>query len=249
MAFTGLKKLKKPRVIIGAILGLIVLFLIVMFVGNVFRYVRAIRSGESDPFEKDRLKSSVSILLRQTPLDQVTFNRIMTDAKAPSFGNPNAKIRIVEFLDYQCPFSKKTAPFVREFMANHSDDAFLIIRDYPITSVHNMATDAAYSAQCVFNQGGAEKYWSYQDFLFQNQDKLTATNLRDSAISVGLDPSALDACVNSRETKSGVEADTADTLSVNVNGTPTFFINGYRIPGAVTLEQLEAIYAEIKKRL
>ena len=249
MVSAGLKKWRNPRVIIGVILGVVVLFLIGTFAINVFRYVRAIRSGEGNPFEKDRLAYSVSSLLRQTPLDKATFDRMMTDAEAPRFGNPNAKIRMVEFLDYQCPFSKKTAPSVRAFMAKHTDDVLFIIRDYPITSVHDRAMDAAISAQCAFTNGGADKYWNYQDFLFQNQDKLTATNLRDSAISVGADPSAFDACVNSRETKSGVETDTADTLSVGVNGTPTFFINGYRIPGAVTLEQLEAIYAEVKKRL
>jgi protein-disulfide isomerase len=173
----------------------------------------------------------------------------MIDGDAPSFGNPDAKIRMVEFLDYQCPFSKKTAPAVRAFMAKHTDDAFFIIRDYPITSVHDMATDAAISAQCVFAKDGADKYWSYQDFLFQNQGKLTAGNMREAAIAVGVDATSLDACVIDQDTKSNIEKDTADALSVGVNGTPTFFMNGYRIPGAATLEQLEMIYAEIMKRL
>ncbi len=249
MAVAGLKKWKNPRVIIGAILGAIVLFLVASFAMNVFRYVRAIRSGEGDPFEKDRIKASISFLLRQTPLDQKTFDRMMSDSEAPHFGNPKAKIRMVEFLDYQCPFSKKTASAVRAFMARHTDDVFFIIRDYPITSVHDMATDAAISAQCVFAKDGADKYWSYQDFLFQNQDKLTAGNMREAAVSVGADTASLDACVIDRDTKSNIEKDTADALSVGVNGTPTFFMNGYRIPGAVTLEQLEMMYAEIIKRL
>lgn len=249
MAAAGSKNWKNPRVILGAVLIVAVLFLVASFTGNVIKYMRVIRSGETDPFAKDRFDRTISALMRQTPLDESTFNRMMSDPVAPRLGNKDAKIRIVEFLDYQCPFSKKTSPAIRAFMSKHMDDAFLIVRDYPITSVHDRATDAAIAAQCVLTQGGSDKYWSYNDLLFQNQDNLTAENLRGYALSVGVDPSAFDVCMSSRDLETDINKDTAAALSVNVNGTPTFFMNGYRIPGAATLEQFEAIYEEIKKRI
>jgi protein-disulfide isomerase len=163
-------------------------------------------------------------------------------------GSPDAKIHIVEFLDYQCPFCRSTAPAIRAFMERHASDVLFEVRDFPLESLHPQAMDAAIAARCIFAQGDANRYWRYHDILYATQDELDASALRTDAQAVGADLSAFDACVSSRAPETSIRASMADGVAAGVQGTPTFFVNGYLVQGALEPADFEAIYTEMKQR-
>ncbi|MBI4138872.1 DsbA family protein [Candidatus Uhrbacteria bacterium] len=249
MSSAGWQRWKNPWVIAGVLLGVVTLFGLALFVGNVARYVKAIRAGEPNPYAKDRMAAAAAQILSQPPLSPEQLAKLEDDPGAPRLGNPKANIRLVEFVDYECPFCRRSAPEVRAFMARHADDVHLTIRDYPIESVHDHALDAAIAARCVMAQGDAGRYWKYHDLLFQYQERLGVADLRSYAERVGNDLASYDECVRTRAPLAEIRAGYDLGGAVGVNGTPTFFLNGHRIPGAINLEQLEAMVAEMKKRI
>ncbi|MFA5935578.1 MAG: DsbA family protein [Patescibacteria group bacterium] len=240
---------RHPWALAGGVLSVIVLIGLGMFAFQVASFARDIKEGKADPFESKRREASVTQLLAQTPLTDLDLTRIESKGTDPMLGNPAAKIRIVEFLDYECPFCRASAPDVRTFLARHPDDVLLIVRDFPLESIHSSAMNAAIAARCVFAQGDANRFWRYHDILFSQQDDLGATALRDHAATVGADLSAFDACVASRQTEEGIRASIADGTAAGVRGTPSFFVNGYRIQGTLDLAALEEIFSQLKNRL
>ena len=198
------------------------------------------------PLVEMRLRESVSSLLAGTPVAETDPGRIEGSGQDPKLGNPAAPIRIVEYYDYQCPFSAAAAPVIRDFMKKHPDDVLLIGRDFPLESIHPDAMAAAVSARCVFKQGKADVFWLYHDLLFRQQDNLNATGLRDAAQSVGADLTAYDDCVATKATEAEVRASMADGAAAGVSGAPTFFVNTIRLPGTPTSDILEEIVRQLK---
>lgn len=238
--------LKNPWVVTGLVLTCVTLIGLGLFVSQVVGYMRAIQAGEPDPFVQRRLDASVTSLLAQKPLTDLDASRIVSKGADPMLGNPAAKIRIVEFVDYECPFSRRSAPDVRTFMARHPDDILLTVRDFPLESIHASAMDAAIAARCVFAQQKPEMFWKMHDLLYANQDALGADDLRSYAASVNADMDAFDRCVAARDPEAGIRASIDDGTAAGVRGTPTFFMNGIRIQGALDLDMLEAMAKKLK---
>lgn len=157
----------------------------------------------------------------------------------PIKGDINAPVTIIEFSDFQCPFCAKfyieTLPQIQK---NYIDTGKvkLIYRDFPLSSIHPQAQEAAEAAQCVYAQGGDEAYYEMHDLLFETQD-LSNNNLKLLARSLGYDISD---CLDSNEMEAEVLADLADGSAAGVSGTPAFFINGIKIEGAQPYANFEA---------
>ncbi len=241
--------LKKPWVIVGLFLIALISFLAIFFSVKVFGYVRLIQAGEPNPFEKQRREASITSLLAQTPLDHLDATRIESKGDDPRLGNPNAKIRIIEFLDYECPFCQRSAPDVRTFMTRHANDVLLTVRDFPLEALHDHAFQAAVAARCVFSQGNTLAYWRYHDLLFGHQDALEMVDLRSYAANVNADLRAFDECIARRTPEASIRTSIADGTAAGVRGTPTFFINGIRVQGAVDLQTFETIYQQLSAKL
>jgi len=241
--------IRHPWAVLGLLLSAITLTGLTLFAIQVAGYVRDIKAGKPDPFTIREREASISHLLASKSLESVDLSRAESGGANPMLGNPAAKIRIVEFLDYECPYCKRSAPDVRAFMNRHADDALLVVRDFPLESLHPSAMDAAIAARCVFAQGDANRYWRYHDLLFASQDTFGAATFRANAVTVGADLSAFDACVARREPEAGIRASIEDGTAAGVVGTPTFFVNGHRIQGALDLENLEEIVSQVKERL
>lgn len=155
-------------------------------------------------------------------------------------GDPNAKVTIVEFSDYQCPFCRKfwteTLPPIRSEYID-TGKVNLVYRDFPLTSIHPAAMVAAQATECVREQGGDEAYYEMHDKIFEESnildggDALTgpvrgtaqfgATELKQWAKELGYDISS---CLDSGKYANEVQADLADGSSVGIQGTPGFFI-------------------------
>ncbi|MGH7587342.1 MAG: DsbA family protein [Gemmatimonadota bacterium] len=146
---------------------------------------------------------------------------------APARGAADPILTIVEFGDFECPSCALAAPVVDSLIDLYGDQARLEYRHYPLP-MHEHATRAAQAAVEAERQGA---FWSYHDLLFRNGERLTDADLVGYADSLGLDAGAFaDALADGRHA-GRVEADRLLGTSLAVTGTPTFFVNGYRIVG------------------
>ncbi len=167
----------------------------------------------------------------------------------PAIGSENAKVVIVEFSDFQCPFcerfAEETLPALKETYID-TGKVRLIYRDFPLSSIHPEAQKAAEAAECADDQG---KFWEYHDVLFENRMSWTgvgAAKFKEYASDLGLDTNAFDECLDSDKYADEVTSDMNAGSSVGVTGTPTFFINGQKLVGAQPFASFEAaIEAEL----
>ncbi len=170
------------------------------------------------------------------PIEQLrqdqTFKTLVT-ADDPAKGNPEAKVVVVEFGDFQCPFCKQSEPILKQVMEKYGDKIYFMFRDYPITSIHPEALAAAEAANCAEQQG---QFWDYHDQLYARQDELSSATYRSIAEALGLDMPKFNICLNTHATRAEITADAADGANLGVRGTPTFFINGQMFPGVLKFD-------------
>lgn len=149
----------------------------------------------------------------------------------PSYGKLEAEIQIVEFSDFQCPFCKEAYPIVRRVMTDYSDSIHFVYRDFPVTELHPEAEKAAEAGECAQDQN---KFWVLHDKIFENQSALSIENLKQYALEAGLDTGQFNTCLDSGKYTDEVRQDLVDAVNLGVTeGTPTFIINGYIIPGVI----------------
>jgi len=142
----------------------------------------------------------------------------------PVRGDKNAKIVIVEFSDYQCPFcgrfARETAPLIdKEYV--QTGKIKYIFRDLPLTSIHPNAFKAAEAAACA---GEQDKFWEMHDRLYGNPDKIALTDLPSHAESLGLDKNQFEQCLSTDKYAEKIRKDIAEASRVGVTGTPAFFV-------------------------
>ncbi len=227
-----------PLAVIGTAVGAILAVLLLLFIWRVFFYYRLIRSGAiiDLPQYPAQLTLAGSRERSAGPVADV----VTTDD--PSVGPVDAKVTIVEFADFECPFSKEAFTTVRQILAEFPNDVRLIYRDSPLDSIHTRARAAAKAANCAFAQG---KFLPMHDKLYQNASALKDNDLRFYAQQIGLDPLRFEQCLASADTNAEIDRDVADAQNAGVRGTPTFFINGARVEGAIPYPVLSDIVKKI----
>jgi protein-disulfide isomerase len=173
---------------------------------------------------------------------------IAVDADDPSMGNPQAPVTLVEFSDFECPFCGKfyeTMKKVRE--AYSSDQVRFVYRDFPLTEIHDEAEPAAIAAQCVFDQVGSEGFFKYHDALFEQQEELGTELYASLAATItGVDMTTFEKCLVDPAIAAEIKKDVSDGEEAGVQGTPTTFVNGLPLNGAVPFSDVkEAIDKEL----
>jgi protein-disulfide isomerase len=149
---------------------------------------------------------------------------------SPAMGAANAAITIVEFSDFQCPFCKQWYDDVlSRLMTDYKDQVRFVYRDFPLTTIHPQAQPAAEAAHCA---GEQEAYWQFHNALFSNKYGLTEQAFQQYATELGLNMEAFNTCVSERRYKQTVTDNANFALTVDVQSTPTFFINGLMVVGA-----------------
>jgi protein-disulfide isomerase len=170
--------------------------------------------------------------------------RVTVEAKGPSRGPAEARVTIVEFSDFECPFCSRAEESVTQVMDHYAGKVRLVYRHFPL-SFHPHAQKAAEAAACAEAQG---KFWDMHKQLFANQQKLAPDELKAHAQAVGLDAAKFGACLDSSATKAQVDADQKAGAEAGVTGTPAFFINGKQLSGAQPFEEFEKVIdAELAK--
>lgn len=149
---------------------------------------------------------------------------------APVLGPGNAAITIVEFSDYQCPFCKKWYDDVlSRLMTEYKDQVRFVYLDFPLTSIHPQAQPAAEAAHCAGEQNA---YWQFHNALFSDKYGLSNEAYPKYAAELGLDMTAFNTCVSERRYQQTVTNNANFALTVDVQSTPTFFVNGLMVVGA-----------------
>lgn len=226
----------------------IFVFFVVSILGwfcySIIHYYLAIRSGVSNPLLDQRLQSSIASQIanhKVTPEDLVRLQ----PPSAPAFGNPEAKLVVVEFIDFSCPYSLDSFSAVREIMQRYQDRIYFIARDFPVDEIHPRATSAALAARCAHEQG---RYWPYHDKLFTNQTRHEDADLLRYAEELDLNTESFEVCLTDRRYADRLQTELADGLRAGVEGTPTFFFNGIKVQGALNVQTLEFIIKTFLKQ-
>ena len=146
-----------------------------------------------------------------------------------SRGPLDAKLTVVEYGDYQCPYCGQAHPIVEQLMSKFSDSMRLVFRNFPLAEVHPYAEAAAEMAEAVGLQG---KFWEMHDALYENQRDLTDAALRRYAEGVGANVDDAVKAIADRGPAQRVEDDFEGAIRSGANGTPTFFVNGVRYEGS-----------------
>jgi len=165
---------------------------------------------------------------------------------APYLGPKHAKVTIVEFSDFECPFCQRALPALNQLKDAYPRDVKVVFRQYPLPP--NMHPNAQISAEASLAAHEQGKFWPMHDKLFENRTALGRDSLEKYAEQIGLNMSKFKAALDSGKFKQKVSEDMAAGSSVGVNGTPTFFINGQMQVGGLGFDQWKArIDEEIKK--
>jgi len=160
----------------------------------------------------------------------------------PFLGDEDAKVTVVEFSDFECSFCKEVQPILKQIVSEYNGDVKLVFKNYPIVNIHPQAMSAAEASECAHDQG---KFWEYHDKLYENQGRMEIADLKKYADEVGLTDWEFVDCLVSGKKTAEVSNDFAQGVSVGVEGTPTFFINGIKLEDR-SLEGFKAlINAEI----
>jgi protein-disulfide isomerase len=146
-----------------------------------------------------------------------------------SRGPADAKLTVVEYGDYQCPYCGQAYPIVEQLLSTFSDSMRLIFRNLPLADVHPHAEAAAEMAEAVGLQG---KFWEMHDALFENQRALGDAALRRYVEGVGANVDEATKAIAGGGPRERVEADFEGAIRSGANGTPTFFVNGVRYDGS-----------------
>lgn len=163
-------------------------------------------------------------------------------------GSDSAAVKIIEFGDFQCPACQAAEADVRKMIAAHPDDVQFIFRHFPL-GIHPNAAPASQAAEAAGNQG---KFWEMHDLIYDNQTVWsTQTNPESTFVSyakqLGLDDKKFRDDYNSDAVKNIIKRDQDYGESLEVNQTPTFYVNGQKVAGAQTFDQWQSLIEAAKK--
>ncbi|MGH9475807.1 MAG: thioredoxin domain-containing protein [Terriglobales bacterium] len=169
--------------------------------------------------------------------------RLRTEG-APAVGSPKAPVTIVEFSDLECPYCKQLSSSLESLQDMDPGKARVIFKVFPLTEIHPWSMTAAEAAVCVTEQGSS-KFWNFEKGVFAAQDNISTSNagLRLSALAseAGANLAAYNACLTRPSTHAAVVASLANGKEVGVKSTPTMFIDGRPVSGAIPEQQLQML--------
>jgi protein-disulfide isomerase len=165
-----------------------------------------------------------------------SMDRAALIGDSPTRGAADARVVLVEFSDFQCPYCASAATDMKTFMAAHASDVLFVYKHFPLSRIHPEALPAAKAAWAADQQG---QFWAYHDALFADQAQLGESLYVKLAEEVGLDVERFNRDRNSPAAAAAVDRDLQLARQLNLNGTPTFLMNNLWIPGGAPLEFFE----------
>jgi protein-disulfide isomerase len=155
-------------------------------------------------------------------------------------GDSTALVTIVEFSDFQCPFCKRVTGTLKQIKETYGNKVRVAFKHNPLP----FHKDAPYASQAALAAGKQGKFWEMHDKIFENMRALKPADLEKYAAAIGLDMAKFKADVDSEAVKAEVKADQALATKLGARGTPHFFVNGKRLPGALPFDRFKAVIDE-----
>lgn len=191
--------------------------------------------GREQFVEALRRAGAVDIVVMLQPPRQV----VPVAEDDPAIGSPQARVQLVVFSDFECPYCKRAAPVLRRLVSTYPDEVRLIWKDFPLPT-HPLGALAAEAARCARDQG---KFWEYHDALFA-EDTLEVARLGALASGLGLDRRAFDECLDTRRYQGRVAESLQQGRRLGVEATPTVLVNGRMVRGLATFETYERLITD-----
>jgi protein-disulfide isomerase len=193
--------------------------------------VEEIKKGQKEILAKlDALDKAVASVKAAAPpaRPQVDPNKVypLTAGDSPTRGPKDAKVTIVEFSDYQCPFCSQAEPLVDQVMQAYPKDVQRVYKQFPLTSIHPNALPASKAALAAGKQG---KFWEMHAKLFGNQRELGPDSYKKWAEELKLDVARFEKDMSSPEVQAQIDKEGQEARAADVTGTPTIFVNGKRL--------------------
>lgn len=169
----------------------------------------------------------------------------------PVRGNKEAKVVLVNYDDFECPFcSRMHQTLFPELLKEYGDRVEFVYKDFPLSEIHPWATHAAVDANCLVAQNN-DAYWDFADYIHANQREVSSEKTRDAQYAAldrltteqgqkhNLDQTKLQSCIKA-QSDDAVKASVKEGESVGVSATPTMFVNGQEMDGALPVSDLRA---------
>jgi protein-disulfide isomerase len=184
--------------------------------------VEALKQGQLQL--QRQLQEINALLRRRQPSATDVQNVVLPIDGLPSKGSQSAKLILIEFTDYQCPFCSRhvqqTLPQIERDYVNPGQVRY-VVRDFPLESIHKEALKAAEAAHCAGEQG---QYWQMHDQLFASQNSLGWDDLSAHAGKLGLDVQGFQRCLDSDKYAAKIRQDLAEAQKMGIQATPTFLL-------------------------
>jgi len=216
----------------------------------------SMEGGEKKQTYEFLLSKDGKTLARMTKLDLTkdpfaeAMKKISLDGR-PTRGNKDAKVVVVNFDDFECPFcSRMHQTLFPELLKEYGDRVQFVYKDYPLTEIHPWATHAAVDANCLAAQNN-DAYWDFADHIHANQREVNSEKGRDAQFAAldrmateqgqkhNLDQTKLQSCVKAQN-EAAIKASMHEAEGVGVSATPTLFVNGQEMDGALPISEMRA---------
>ncbi len=172
-----------------------------------------------------------------TYLENFWSAKVDTDEKGPSLGNEKAKITIIEFSDFQCPYCKNSNKIIKQVVQNYGDKVKVVFKHLPLQPNSHILAQAAV---CADKQN---QFWNYHDSLFEAED-MSENLLIQIAEQHGLNVNYFKECLTSNDSNKIVLEDINEAKRLGIEGTPTFIVNGKIIQGVISYERFSKLIAD-----
>lgn len=190
-----------------------------------------------------RLVAAPIFDLKRSPF--ITNLDKLEEGGAPAFGPADAPVKIYVFSDFECPYCREEAKVLREGInKEHASQVRIIFKNFPLESIHPWARSAAIAGVCIARQN-EDKFWSFHDWIYPHQTEINPTNLGDKvnefAKTQSLDIQKLSSCIDSSSAADEVDKTVAEGRNLGIVQTPTLFVNGRMVAGALPEGQVNLL--------
>ena len=190
--------------------------------------------------EDQRVQAAFFLLLERRFTVDYLLKPFRLDIAAdgfPSIGPQDAPVTIVEFSDFECPYCAQIQPTLERAQQEYGKRVRIVYRHYPLVSIHSKAQKAAEASLCANEQ---TMFWEMHDLMFAEQNSLLISDLKEKAGRLGMEVSAFEKCLTSGRHEETVRNDIRAGAAAGISSTPTLFVNGRPLSGAVSFETLAA---------
>ena len=225
----------------------IVLFVILIFAGFFVYYSMRLKFGDAGKLSKEFTQTETGTATAGDILEKLTkvekpeqyirqYNAVLGMEKAP--------ITIIEFIDFECTYSREAYSVIKSIARKYDSVVRVVLKHLPLEETHPDALVAANAAACAKEQG---KFWEYHDLLFEKQ-KLDSASLLEDARELGLNIDRFNLCLTDSKFQKDIDTDLMDVAKLDLKGTPTYIVNGYKIEGTLTSELWDRVILELLQK-